>query len=97
VSLNIFWVVARRQFLVYDQRFGNTCLSHLQGLPKTQKILRNITTTAEAFNYITSVYYTGHTQKNGAVFVYSLLITHHSFVYALYIQYYTIKFITGAV
>jgi hypothetical protein len=28
---------------------------------------------------------TGHTQKNGAVYmVYSLLIPHHSFVYALY-------------
>jgi hypothetical protein len=27
---------------------------------------------------------TGHTQKNGADFVYSLLIPHHSFVYALY-------------
>jgi hypothetical protein len=30
--LKSFWVVARRQFLVYNQRFGNTCLSHLQGL-----------------------------------------------------------------
>jgi hypothetical protein len=48
--LKIFWVVARRQFLVYNQRFGITCLSHLQGL--RPKILSNITTTAEAFNYI---------------------------------------------
>jgi hypothetical protein len=30
--LKIFWVVTRRGFLVYDQRFGITCLSHLQGL-----------------------------------------------------------------
>jgi hypothetical protein len=30
---NIFWVVTRRHiFLVYDQRFGFTRLSHLQGL-----------------------------------------------------------------
>jgi hypothetical protein len=41
--LKIFWVVARRQFLVYDQRFGTTCLSNLQGLrynflPKTLKM-----------------------------------------------------------
>jgi hypothetical protein len=28
----IFWVVTRRRFLVYDQRFGITCLSDLQGL-----------------------------------------------------------------
>jgi hypothetical protein len=48
---------ARRQFLVYDQLFGITCLSHLQGLPKIyagqqpKKILSSITTTAEAFNY----------------------------------------------
>jgi hypothetical protein len=27
----MFWVIARRHFLVYDQRFGITCLSHLQG------------------------------------------------------------------
>jgi hypothetical protein len=26
--LKIFWVIARRQFLVYNQRFGITCLSH---------------------------------------------------------------------
>jgi hypothetical protein len=26
--LKLFWVVARRQFLVYNQRFGITCLSH---------------------------------------------------------------------
>jgi hypothetical protein len=72
--LEIFWVVPRRHFLVHDQRFGITCLSHLQALrprrrdkqviPKrwsytknwrrvtTQKISSNITTTAEAFNYI---------------------------------------------
>jgi hypothetical protein len=42
--LKSFWVVARRQFLVYDQRFGITCLFHLQGqnlytfLPKTLKM-----------------------------------------------------------
>jgi hypothetical protein len=30
--LKSFWVVARPQFLVYNQRFWNTCLSHLQGL-----------------------------------------------------------------
>jgi hypothetical protein len=30
--LKSFWVVARRQVLVYNQRFGNTCLSHLQSL-----------------------------------------------------------------
>ena len=28
--LKIFWVVTRRRFLVYDKRFGITCLSHLQ-------------------------------------------------------------------
>lgn len=28
----IFWVVARRRFLVYDRRFGTACLSHLQGV-----------------------------------------------------------------
>jgi hypothetical protein len=57
--LKIFWVVARRQFLVYDQRFGTTCLSNLHNLGNTQKFdagqnpknLSNITTTAEAFNY----------------------------------------------
>jgi hypothetical protein len=32
--LKIFWVVARRQFLVYVQRFGITCLSHLGHTPK---------------------------------------------------------------
>jgi hypothetical protein len=41
--LKIFWVVAPRQFLVYNQRFGITCLSHLQGLrfngKKVKKIL----------------------------------------------------------
>jgi hypothetical protein len=30
--------------------------------------------------------YKEHTQKNGAVCFYSLLIPHHSFVYALYIE-----------
>jgi hypothetical protein len=30
--LKIIWVVTRRHFLVHDQRFGITCLSHLQGL-----------------------------------------------------------------
>jgi hypothetical protein len=30
--LKIFWVITRRHFLVHDQRFGITCLSHLQGL-----------------------------------------------------------------
>jgi hypothetical protein len=30
--LKSFWVVAWCQFLVYNQRFGNTRLSHLQGL-----------------------------------------------------------------
>jgi hypothetical protein len=74
----IFWVFTRRRFLVYDRRFGTTCLSHLQVLflktlkmgqtssletaviyqkkkrrrVKTQKILCNITTAAEAFNHI---------------------------------------------
>jgi hypothetical protein len=48
----MLWVTWRH-FLVYDQRFGIICLSHLQGLRvTTQKILSNITTTAEAFNYI---------------------------------------------
>jgi hypothetical protein len=32
--LKIFWVITRRHFLVYDQRFGITCLSHLPGLKK---------------------------------------------------------------
>jgi hypothetical protein len=32
--LKIFWVITRRHFLVYDQRFGITCLSHLQDLRK---------------------------------------------------------------
>jgi hypothetical protein len=45
--LKIFCVVTRRHILVYDQCFGITCLSHLQGLltneeqrifPKTPKI-----------------------------------------------------------
>jgi sorbitol-specific phosphotransferase system component IIC len=53
--LKIFWVVTRRNFLVYDQRFGITCLSHLQGLRKKKKdfkrILSSITTTAEAYNF----------------------------------------------
>jgi hypothetical protein len=30
--IKTFWVLARRQFLVYDQSIGITCLSHLQGL-----------------------------------------------------------------
>jgi hypothetical protein len=39
VLLKIFWVFTRRHFWVYDQRFGITCLSHLQGLfPKTLKM-----------------------------------------------------------
>jgi hypothetical protein len=38
--LKMFWVVARRQFLVYDQRFGITCLSHLQGLRLKGKTLK---------------------------------------------------------
>jgi hypothetical protein len=34
--LKIIWVITRRHFLVYVQRFGITYLSHLQGLfPKT--------------------------------------------------------------
>jgi hypothetical protein len=33
--LKIFWGFARRQFLVYDQRFRKTCLSHLGHTPKT--------------------------------------------------------------
>jgi hypothetical protein len=36
VLLKSFWVVARHQFLVYNQQFGNV----------------GYTTTAEAFNYI---------------------------------------------
>jgi hypothetical protein len=37
--LKILWVVTRRHFLVYDQRFGITCLSHLQVLfPKNLKM-----------------------------------------------------------
>jgi hypothetical protein len=32
ILLKTFLVVARRQFLVYDQNFGITYLSHLQGL-----------------------------------------------------------------
>jgi hypothetical protein len=30
--LKIFWVVTRRHFLVYDQRFGIICLSNLHTL-----------------------------------------------------------------
>ena len=30
--LKMFWGVARRKFLMYDKRFGITCLSHLQGV-----------------------------------------------------------------
>jgi hypothetical protein len=35
--LKIFWVVTRRHFLVYDQRFGIIYLSHLQDLRKKGK------------------------------------------------------------
>jgi hypothetical protein len=35
--LKIFWVVAPRQFLVYDQHFEITCLSQLQGLRQKGK------------------------------------------------------------
>jgi hypothetical protein len=38
--LKIFWVVTRRRCLVYDQRFGITCLSHLQVFPKTLKMVQ---------------------------------------------------------
>jgi hypothetical protein len=34
-----FWVVARCQFLVYNQRFGNTYLSHLQGQTSVPEML----------------------------------------------------------
>jgi hypothetical protein len=40
--LKIFWIVTRRHFFVYDQRFGITCLSHLlvssSSIPKTLKV-----------------------------------------------------------
>jgi hypothetical protein len=43
----IFWVVTRRSFLVCDQRFGITCLSHVLGQtcdPETLDIHQETTT-----------------------------------------------------
>jgi hypothetical protein len=66
--LKIFWVrpITRRHFLVHDQRFGITCLSHLQ-----------ITITELA--YVTEGTYTRtllHFQRNSWLCLYCHFVLH---------------------
>jgi hypothetical protein len=43
----IFWVFTRRRFLVRNERFGTTCLSHLQGLVHLETLKMGQTSSPE--------------------------------------------------
>jgi hypothetical protein len=54
--------------------------------PSTSRTLGPVVSTLTTSAQRVTQLYTGHTQKNGAVSIYSILLKpHHSFVYALYI------------
>jgi hypothetical protein len=43
----VFWVFTQHHFLVRNQRFGTTCLSHLQGLEVNETLKMGQTSTPE--------------------------------------------------
>jgi hypothetical protein len=43
----VFWVFTQRRFLVRNQRFGTTCLSHLQGLEVNETLKIGQTSSTE--------------------------------------------------